>query len=338
MDAITTGDHAGAAPAPAAAIECVRLTKAYGYHGEGPVALRDVTLSVPRGACFGLLGENGAGKSTLVKLLLGFLMPTTGTVRVLGHERVAEAHPRVGYVHERPIFEPRFSGRELLRYFAALAGLRGSVNHARCDELLERLELARVASRHVGGYSKGMLQRLAIAQALLTEPELLIADEPTSGLDAAGQYEVRQIIRALHAEGKTVLLCSHYLAEVQALCDTVGILRHGRLVRAGAVAELLRVGDSVEIVLDGGEPAAEVVRRLELGQLVREAEQDTLRIAAAEQQTVLAALVGAGIAVQSLNPRMQTLEEVFVRLTRHERQDTGSAGAAPDVSARGGRR
>src|SRR5260370_39621701 len=114
-----------------------------------------------------------------------------------------------------------------------------------------------------------MLKRLAIAEAVLTEQELLIVDEPTSGLDAAGQYEVRQIIRALHAEGKTVLLCSHYLAEVQALCDTVGILRHGRLGRGGAGAELLRVGDRGETGLDGGGPAAEAARRLALGERVR---------------------------------------------------------------------
>jgi ABC-2 type transport system ATP-binding protein len=312
-------------------IECVHLTKAYGERGvtnDGPVALRDVTLAIPRGACFGLLGENGAGKSTLVKLLLGFLVPTAGTVRVLGQEHVTAAHPGVGYIHERPIFEPRFTGREVLSYLASLAGLRGAANRARCDELLERVALERVADRRVGGYSKGMLQRLALAQALLTEPELLILDEPTSGLDPSGQFEVRQIIRTLHAEGKTVLLCSHYLAEVQTLCDSVGILQHGRLARTGTVADLLRVGDTVEIMLGGGEQAQDVVRRLGLTSRVCRADRDTLCVVTAEQQAVLATLVAAEVPIQSLNPRVLTLEEIFVQLMLSEHR--GASDARPN--------
>jgi len=184
-------------------IECVELTKAY---GKRIVALNNLTLTINEGASFGLLGENGAGKSTLVRLLMGFIFPTSGRVRVLGEEKMARAHPRIGYVHERPIFETRFKGRVYLTYLGELSGLWGYVNKARVDELLERVNLYEAADRAIGTYSKGMLQRLAIAQALLSGPELLILDEPTSGLDPRSQWEVRQIISALRKQGKTGLL------------------------------------------------------------------------------------------------------------------------------------
>jgi ABC-2 type transport system ATP-binding protein len=298
--------------APASVIECRNLTKVY---GDRATALRNVTLVIPRGASFGLLGENGAGKSTLVRLLMGFITPTTGTVSLLGETEVTRAHHRVGYVHERPLFEPRFSGREHLTYLAALSGLNGHSAATRIDEVLALVELSAVAGRHVGAYSKGMLQRLAIAQALLSDPELLILDEPTSGLDPLGQYEVRQIIAELHRRGKTILLCSHYLAEVEALCDTVGILHRGQLARSGAVAELLRLRDSVEITLAGDVSAAETVTRLGLGAQVSETDGARLHLAVADQPAVLSALLAAGVAIHALTPIGETLEDLYIRIT-----------------------
>ncbi len=295
------------------AIECEGLTKLYEGH---IAALSDVTLSVPRGAAFGLLGENGAGKSTLVRLLMGFIFPTSGLVRVLGEEQVARAHPRIGYVHERPLFEPRFTGHSYLTYFARLSGLWGRANRQRVDEALETVGLHAAANRAVGGYSKGMLQRLAIAQALLTNPDLLILDEVTSGIDAGSQWEVRQLIGALHQQGKTILLCSHYLVEVEAICQSVGILRKGRLVLCGAVDSLLRAQSVVEIALGGDLRADDVVAALGLAGQIIQAEGNLLRIAAERQQTVLAALVSAGIPIHALNPLTQTLEDVYMQATR----------------------
>lgn len=316
-----------------AVIACAGLTKVY---PGGTAGLRDVTLSIRRGESFALLGENGAGKSTLVRLLMGFILPSSGTLRIHGEERAALAHPWIGYVHEHPTFEPRFTAREHLRYSAALAGLHDAVAARRIDDLLERVRLGTVGNKRSGTYSKGMLQRLAIAQALLTAPDLLILDEPTSGLDPLAQWEIRQIIAALHHEGKTIVLCSHYLAEVEALCETVGILRRGRLVRAGAVSDLLGNAEMVEIVLAGDEPAQSVAMRLGLVAPVVEARDQHLRFPAAEQQQVLGALVAANLAIRSLTPLTPSLEEVYVRLTQPgytEYAPLPSSALAPTRSA-----
>jgi ABC-2 type transport system ATP-binding protein len=190
-----------------AAIECFDLTKTYSRHF---TALHNITLQVAGGSSFGLLGENGAGKSTLVRILLGFIHPTSGIVRVLGEDDVTRAHNRLGYVHERPIFELRFSGYTYLQYMAQLSGLWSEASRTRAQEVLAMVQLEEAANRPIHTYSKGMQQRLAIAQALITEPELLILDEPTSGLDPRSQWEIRQIILTLRKQGKTLLLCSHY--------------------------------------------------------------------------------------------------------------------------------
>ena len=306
-------------------IECVGLTKVYDWH---VVALSDLTLGVAPSMAFGLLGENGAGKSTLVRLLMGFIHPTAGSLRVLGEMQVARAHPRIGYVHERPLFEPRFTGREYLAYCASLAGLWNAAREARIDAALEQVELREAARRRTGGYSKGMLQRLAIAQALLADPELLILDEVTSGLDPGSQWEVRRIITDLHRAGKTIFLCSHYLAEVEAICDTVGILRRGRLVRFGTVAELLRSRDSVEVELASDEPAQDIVTRCGIAAQITEASGSRLRFPAEAQPTILAALVAAGVPIRSLNPVSQTLEDVYVRATRPASEQTAMQSSA----------
>ncbi|HKV83546.1 MAG TPA: ABC transporter ATP-binding protein [Ktedonobacterales bacterium] len=303
-------------------IECRDLCKAY----TGPVvALADVTLSIERGMSFGLLGENGAGKSTLVRILMGFIRPTSGSVRVLGSARLARIHAEIGYVHERPTFEARFTGREHLRYLAELSGLTSNETSRRVNTVLDMVNLSGAAARRVAGYSKGMLQRLAIAQALLTDPTLLILDEPTSGLDPLAQWEVRRIIAALHDAGKTILLCSHYLAEVEALCDTVGILRKGRLARFGAVNELRGLATMVEIRVAGEYTAARACILCGLAPEEVEARDDTLRVPASEQARVLGALVRAEIPIHSLTPMSRTLEEVYVRV---------AAAAGPDHTAR----
>jgi ABC-2 type transport system ATP-binding protein len=267
---------------------------------------------------FGLLGENGAGKSTLVRLIMGFILPTRGELRVLGERKVNLAHPRIGYLHERPYVELRFTGRAYLTYMAQLSGYWGSASARRVGEVLDLVELSSAADKKLGGYSKGMLQRLCIAQALLTEPEFLILDEPTAGLDPYSQWEVRQVIGELRRRGKSLLICSHYLTEIEMLCDTVGILQRGRLIRSGAVKDLISTPDTVEILLANELVASDIVTRLGIGTHVLEMERNLLRIHATAQQAVLAALVQAEISIRALNPQSRTLEEVYIQATRPE--------------------
>jgi ABC-2 type transport system ATP-binding protein len=296
-----------------AVIECIELSKEYSRR---VMALNTINLSIEQGTSFGLLGENGAGKSTFVRILMGFIHPSSGRVRILGEENVARAHARIGYVHEHPIFETRFSGRAFLTYLGRLTGLWEHENSERVDALLAQVNLQEAADRSIGGYSKGMLQRLAIAQALLTEPELLILDEPTSGLDPRSQWEVRQIISALRQQGKTILLCSHYLAEVEALCDTVGIMRRGHLILRGSVSDLLHSQGIVEITLANEQAAQTVVTGLGLEDQIIETQGNILRITEAAQVSVLNALVIAQVRIRSLNPVNRTLEEVYVNATQ----------------------
>lgn len=300
-------------------VACANLTKV--YEG-GTVALNELSLEIGQGTSFGLLGENGAGKSTLVRLIMGFILPTRGELRVLGEKKVSLAHPRIGYLHERPYVELRFSGRRYLTYMAQLSGYWDASNRRRVDEALELVGLSAVGDKKLGSYSKGMLQRLCIAQALLTEPEFLILDEPTAGLDPYSQWEVRQVIKELRQRGKTLLICSHYLAEVEMLCESVGILQKGRLIQRGAVKELLQEADTVEILLGGQISASEIAARLQLGAHVLETEQSLLSIRASAQQAVLAALVQAEIPIQALNPRSRTLEDVYIQATRPQANAT----------------
>lgn len=309
-----------------AAIACVELSKTYGHD---VYALHNLTLTLPTGNSFGLLGENGAGKSTLVRLIMGFIRPSSGSIRVLGEERVTRAHARIGYVHERPIFEHRFTGRAYLTYLARLAGIWDAANEQRVNELLALVHLEEAANRNTGTYSKGMLQRLAIAQALLVEPELLILDEPTSGLDPRSQWEVRQIIAALRKQGKTLLICSHYLAEIEALCDSVGILRRGELVLSGAVADLLHAQGVVEITLAEQHSANAVVERLSLQEQVIEAHGNLLRIPDRAQTQVLTTLLQHNVPLHSLHPVSRTLEDVYVNTTQND-TTTGEANDIPE--------
>ncbi|MDQ6661073.1 MAG: ABC transporter ATP-binding protein [Chloroflexota bacterium] len=312
-------------------IECIELTKAYSRHA---VALNNLTLTITEGTSFGLLGENGAGKSTLVRLLMGFIFPTAGRVRVFGEEHVARAHARVGYAHERPIFDTRFSGRRYLTYLGKLAGLWDSVSTDRINEVLMQVNLQDEAvDRAISTYSKGMLQRLAIAQALLTNPELLILDEPTSGLDPRSQWEVRQIIAGLRKQGKTILLCSHYMAEVEALCDTIGIMRRGHMILYGSVADLIHAQDVVEIALANNQSASDVVAKLGIVEQVIEVSGNLLRITGNAQSPILARLVNANIAIASLNPLNRTLEDVYVQTTR----SADNAATLEKVQSKGGR-
>ncbi|RMF33071.1 MAG: ABC transporter ATP-binding protein [Chloroflexi bacterium] len=294
------------------------LTKFY-----GPVrALHDLTLSVRRGEVYGFLGPNGAGKTTTVSLVLGLIRPTAGRIELLGHDtrrgRRKVLH-RVGAIVERPAFYPHLSGADNLR---VAAWELGGVPEARIAQLLERVGLADRADDKVKGYSTGMVQRLGLAAALLNEPELLFLDEPTSGLDPAGQAEIRALIREMAEEGVTVFLCSHLLHEVEQVCHRVGILNKGELIAEGAVEELLRRKEVIQVRVADLERAAALLRRLDWVREVRR-EDDRLLVEApiARSAEVNAALARQGLYASEIRPLETTLETFFLQVTQEEAGD-----------------
>lgn len=209
--------------------------------GEGIPALRGVTLAVPEGMIFGLLGPNRAGKTTLVKLLLSLAAPTSGTITRLGApltERRTLA--RVGYMHENHAFPRYLSAGELLAFYGGLSGIPSDAISAKVEHLLNRVGLADRRSEPIARFSKGMVQRLGLAQALMNDPDLLILDEPTEGLDLGGRQLMRDVVKEFKAAKKTVLLVSHVLQEVEYLCDSLAVLVDGKIVHTGPVANMLR--------------------------------------------------------------------------------------------------
>ena len=221
-------------------VEIVGLHQRFGRRTRTVTALAGVDLTVRRGEIFGLLGRNGAGKTTVVKALLGLLRPTSGSVRVFGREPGdAGARARIGYSPEEPGFPRYLYPRQILELCGALSGMTGAALAAAVERQLTSSELQSVAGRQARQLSKGMAQRLSLAQAFLHEPELLILDEPTADLDPIGRRQVRDLIVAVRARGGTVLLNSHLLSEVERMCDRVAIIHAGRVVREGAVDELL---------------------------------------------------------------------------------------------------
>ena len=234
----------------AAGFENVAKTYKTSPFGKGGIAaLKGVTLAVPAGSAFALLGPNRAGKTTLVKLLLSLCSPTSGTITRLGEPASARRTlGRVGYMHENHAFPRYLSAGELLAFYGGLSGVSAEDLGPRVEALLSRVGLADRRSEPIARFSKGMVQRLGLAQALLNEPDLLILDEPTEGLDLFGRQLMRQVVREFKTAGKTVLLVSHVLTEVEELCDTLAVLVEGNLVHTGNVADLTR-GQSLETSL-----------------------------------------------------------------------------------------
>ena len=214
----------------------------------GPVhALRDVTLSIEAGTVFGFLGPNGAGKTTTIHTLLGFMKPTAGQAFIFGQDCTAAiARERIGYLAENPDTYTFLTGRELLTLTGKLFYLSPAVIRERSDRLLQDTALAAVAGRRIASYSRGMRQRICLAQALMNDPDLLILDEPTGGMDPFGRLEIRRLIAARKAAGKTVFFSSHELSEVELVCDRVGIVAGGRLIAEGRTTDLVKPGQSLE--------------------------------------------------------------------------------------------
>ena len=205
------------------------------------VAVRSLNLRVGQGEVFGFLGPNGAGKTSTMNVLLGFVPPTSGTARIFGVDvREPIARQRIGYLPEQTYYYKFLTAEELLRFYAGIFGISKSETERRLDAVLKLVELDHARKRQIKTYSKGMQQRVGLAQALLNNPDLLILDEPTSGLDPIGRMKVREIIQRLKSEGKTVFFSSHELGEVETVCDRVAILHQGELKTEGRVSDLLR--------------------------------------------------------------------------------------------------
>ncbi|WP_214317151.1 ABC transporter ATP-binding protein [Nonomuraea sediminis] len=308
------GSPFGAAPPAAdAAIVTSGLTKR--FHG-GQVAVDALDLVVPRGSVYGFLGPNGSGKTTTIRMLLGLISPTSGEHAMLGLP-LAEALPRVGALVEGPAFYPYLSGEaNLLRYDAADPTAPGGTARRRAGEALERVGLSAAAGKRYRNYSLGMRQRLAIAAALLGPRELLILDEPTNGLDPQGTREVRALVKEIAADGTTVFVSSHLLAEVEQMCTHAAIMRTGKLVAQGTIASL-NGGQTVRIRIETPDvaDAARVLGSLGLEDVRAGTADVTAELGAQAPERVNAALVGEGVAVRGLSVVRPSLEDVFVGLT-----------------------
>ena len=290
-------------------VETHSLTKRY---GSGVLAVNSVDMSVRRGEVYGFLGPNGAGKTTTLRMLVGLIRPTSGTATVAGHMPGSPAGlARIGSLIEGPGFYPYLSGRENLKVVADLA----SVSRKRVDEVLDMVDMTSRAGRKFGTYSTGMKMRLGVAAAILKDPELLILDEPTNGLDPQGMAEMRKLIRDIGQGDRTVLLSSHLLGEVEQICDRVGVISNGTLVKQSTVQDLIGQ-KGVVVKAEPADRAGEMLTRMFGPAAVsREDGFFHLKTDPSTSLEINRQLMGAGIAVSELRPFERSLEEVFFQLT-----------------------
>jgi ABC-2 type transport system ATP-binding protein len=292
------------------------LTKKY----RGRVVVDRLSLEVGRGDIYGFLGQNGAGKSTTIRMVLGLVRPTSGRIRLLGHEMTKHPHralARTGAIVEAPAFYENFSGWENLRMLSALSG---GAEKKRIAEVLEMVDLTERAADPVRVYSHGMRQRLGIAQALLPAPEFIILDEPTDGLDPDGIRQTRLLIKRMQEElGLTVMLSSHLLHEVEQLCNRIAIIDSGHLLFEGTVESLLAQDQTVRLGVDRVEEAFQLLAADPALSITRNGTQFLYFKAAAEQiPRINQMLVERGFRVMELTPERETLEQVFLRLTQRK--------------------
>jgi ABC-2 type transport system ATP-binding protein len=279
-------------------------------------ALDGLSLRVEAGEVFGFLGPNGAGKTTTFKILMRMLRPTAGEARILGRPLDdLQMRARIGYLPERPYFYQDLTARELLLYCGALCDLPRDRAARRANELLGEVGLSDSADRRLRKFSKGMLQRVGLAQALINDPEVLFLDEPMSDMDPLGRREARELIAGLRARGKTIFFSSHILTDVEAMCDRVAILNRGRLVESGRLSEILKTrSNEIEVVVSGvNEEILAALGRFAL-EVAPTPEGARVRLAHDHELARLLAVVhGAGGRLVSVNPARESLEDLFVR-------------------------
>lgn len=323
------------------AVETTELTKEYRL-GFGPskrmTALDRLSLSVGQGEVFGLLGPNGAGKTTLLKLLLCLIFPTAGSASLFGlPPDDVRARARTGYLPENPYFYDHLTALEFLTYAGWLCGLDAAGRRKRAGELLERVGLTESASLPLGRFSKGMVQRVGMAQALVNDPDVIFLDEPMSGLDPLGRRLVRDLILDLRRQGKTIVFSTHILPDAETLCDRVAILNRGRLQSVGGLQQILDSSlDSVELLLS--DPSPQTLDALAPFTIARVRTGDRVRLELARHadvNAVLATALRAGARIVSLNPVKVSLEDYF--LARVGRPAAGDR-PEPEATDEAGRR
>lgn len=299
-------------------IETKKLTKIYegSFGGQDVTALKDLDLEVHGGEIYAYLGPNGSGKTTTIKLLLGLIFPTFGEISILGSKTVTARQVRqnIGYLPEGAYYPDFLKGDEIVRFYGQLYGMGGKTLEKRMDEVLELVGMTYARKRLLRGYSKGMRQRIGLAQALISNPQIMILDEPTTGLDPIARKEIRDILARLRDEGKTLLISSHELLEVELISNRIGILSHGVLQTQGALNDLLTERE-ISVMVDGD--AAGAQRLSEAGVPVEDqvGERIKLRVPdAMHVYDVLERCRGAGLRLVSISPRRETLEELFVRV------------------------
>jgi ABC-2 type transport system ATP-binding protein len=300
------------------------LSKTYRppFARQGKTALQELTIDVRQGEIFGLVGPNGSGKTTTLKLLLGLIKPTSGQVDIFGRgPRDVAVKKRIGFLPDGPYFYDHLNSYEVLDFYGKLFGYDGAKRKAQQEELLDMVGLNK-ADRHrqIRTYSKGMMQRVGLAQALINDPEFLFLDEPTTGLDPIGARQMKDAILNVRAKGKTVLLCSHLLADVQAICDRVAILSEGKLVKFGTVEELVGPSQSFEVFALGLAPAA-LAEASKAGYTYEPQPEGSIKftVPGSEQlDVVLTFIRDHGGRTNDVKGHSETLEDVFVRSVRSD--------------------
>jgi ABC-2 type transport system ATP-binding protein len=311
-------------------VQTEQLSKIFrvGFWGKRVTAVEGLNLEVRSGEVFGFLGPNGAGKTTTLKMLMGLIYPTSGRARLFGRDLGdPQTKARLGFLPESPYFYDYLTSREFLGFYGHLFGLWGAVLDKRIDELLELVGMTHAKDLQLRKFSKGMLQRVGVAQALINDPELVVLDEPMSGLDPIGRKEVRDLILRLKESGKTVLFSSHILHDAEVLCDRVAMILKGRLVACGRVTDLLDQGAShqVELVVDRLTPEGLDHLRPLTDKVVMQG--DLMLVVLKSQQQVEGALEiirTAKARLVSLNPQKGSLEDLFIREVEGHRSPSES--------------
>jgi len=305
-----------------AAIEIENLTKDYPFgflHLKKRTSLEGLTMSVENGEVFGFLGPNGAGKSTTIKLLMGLIFPTAGTARILGKPiSDISMHADIGYLPEQPYFYDYLTAAELLDYFARFHDLSAQERKARVDLMLKKVGLETARKIQLRKYSKGMLQRVGLAQAILHDPKVVILDEPMSGLDPVGRREVRDIILELKQAGKTVLFSTHILSDAETLCDRVGVIVGGKLRGVGAPDEIVGIKAQGMEILFEYTGASDALRGL-LSKATQTGTRYRMQVSESGLYATMQQLCGAGAKVLSVSQVRATLEEYFMHLVEEDR-------------------
>jgi ABC-2 type transport system ATP-binding protein len=319
------------------AIKISGLTKDYavGFWKKRPRrALDNLSLEVQRGEVFGFLGHNGAGKTTTLKLLTGLIFPTSGSASILGLPiGNPEAFRNIGYLPENPYFYDYLTPDELLDYFSRFFPMSPEQRRERRESVLKQAGLTEFRKLALRKFSKGMLQRIGIAQAVLHDPEILLLDEPMSGLDPVGRRDVRNLILKLKSEGKTIFFSTHILSDAEALCDRVAILHRSRLVGVGQIAEFLRRQSGFEAVIEAC-PAAHLapLQQMAAGAVMASGAHHRLELPEEKVPEFLGYCAGNGVRLLSLNPLRFSLEDYFVELVRSEESASEAATVASSSS------